>query len=155
MYRVIYYSMGGKTKKIAEAIAGELGVSAEDIRSVNEIRVDDFILLGSGCYGAVLVKEITSFIERNKLLGRKIVLFTTSAFGLGKEIAIMEKQLADRGINVISHFNCFGQFLALQIGHPNATDLQKAREFAQSISLKQIPQTTDGTRIMSGISAAT
>jgi flavodoxin len=134
MFKVVYFSMGGKTKKVAEVIASELGVTAENIRSAGAIQKDDLVFLGSGCYGAVLVKDITSFIERNKLEGRKIALFTTSAFGLGKEIALMKKQLSDRGVIVVDHFNCFGQFLALQIGHPNTADLRKAREFARLLS---------------------
>ncbi len=134
MFRVIYYSMGGKTKKVAEVIADELGITAENIRDAGAIQDDDFVFLGSGCYGAVLVKEIADFIEKNPLKGRRIALFTTSAFGLGKEISMMEKHVSDKGVNVISHFNCFGQFLALQMGHPDKTDLQKAREFASSMA---------------------
>ena len=137
MFRVIYYSMGGKTKKVAQAIAGELGTTAENIRGAGAIRDDDFVFLGSGCYGAVLVKGITDFIEKNQLKGRRIALFTTSAFGLGKEIALMEKSISKKGVNVISHFNCFGQFLAMQIGHPDKTDLQKAREFARSVKFTE------------------
>jgi menaquinone-dependent protoporphyrinogen IX oxidase len=50
MYEVIYYSMGGNTKKIAEAIAGELGVEPEGVMKKESPAKDSLIFLGSGIY---------------------------------------------------------------------------------------------------------
>ncbi len=140
MFEVVYYSRGGNTRKVAEAIAGELGTAARNIKTVGTLPEDSFIFLGTGCYGAVLVKEIADFIERNHLQGRKIVLFTTSAFGWGKEVKVMENHLLNKGVNIVGHFSCLGQFLAINIGHPKADDLVKAREFARSMVLQEYPQ---------------
>src|SRR5512137_2844504 len=98
MYEVIYYSMGGNTRKVAEAIATEVGTEARDIKTVEAVDGNSVIMLGTGCYGAVLVKDIADFIERNHLQGRKAALFTTSAFGLGKEVEIIENQLKNKGL---------------------------------------------------------
>jgi flavodoxin len=132
--------MGGNTKKVAEAIANELGVTAQNIKSVDTLSEDAFIFLGTGCYGAVLPGDIAAFIERNQLKGKKIALFTTSAFGLGKELAVMEKQIRDKGVNIAGHFNCYGQFLAMKRGHPDREDLEKARQFARSMVVQEYPQ---------------
>jgi flavodoxin len=140
MFEVVYFSKSGNTRKVAEVMANELGIKAKDIKSVNILPRDAFILLGTGCYGAVLVKEIADFIERNQLKGRNIALFTTSAFGLGKEVSVIEKHIMDKGVNIVSRFSCFGQFLAVKKGHPTADELEAARQFARSMSLNEYPQ---------------
>jgi flavodoxin len=143
MFEVVYYSMGGNTRKVAEAIADELRVTAKNIKSVDTLPEDAFVFLGTGCYGAVLPGEIAAFIERNQLKGKKIALFTTSAFGWGKELMVMEKQIRDKGVNITGHFNCYGQFLAMKRGHPDQGDLAKARAFARMIIVQEYPQTVD------------
>jgi flavodoxin len=140
MFEVVYHSMGGNTRKVAEVIANELGVTAKEVKSVDTLPGDAFIFLGTGCYGAVLPGDISAFIERNQLNGKKIALFTTSAFGLGKELVVMEKQIQDKGVNIVGHFNCFGQFLAMRRGHPDREDLEKARQFARSMVVQEYPQ---------------
>jgi flavodoxin len=140
MFEVVYYSRGGNTRKVAEAIADELWAPAKNIQSVDTLPEDSFIFLGSGCYGSVLVKEIADFIDRNRLAERKIVLFTTSAFGWGKELSLMEKHILAKGVNIVGRFNCFGQFLAVKKGHPDVAELAKAREFARLMILQEYPQ---------------
>jgi flavodoxin len=133
MFEVIYFSRGGNTKKVAEAIAEEIGTKARDIKTVDAVDKDAVIIMGTGCYGAVLAKDIIDFIERNRLQGRKVALFTTSAFGLQKETGIMVEALKSKGLEIIHNFNCFGRFLAIKRGHPDAEDLSKAREFARMV----------------------
>jgi flavodoxin len=140
MFEVVYYSRGGNTQKVADTIADELWTTAKNIKEIDILPEDAFIFLGSGCYGGVLVKEISDFIDRNRLQGRKIALFTTSAFGWGKELAMVEKHILDKGVNIIGCFNCYGQFLAAQRGHPDDADLEKARQFARFIVLQEYPQ---------------
>jgi flavodoxin len=140
MFEVVYYSRSGNTQKVAEAIADELWTTAKNIQNVETLPEDAFIFLGSGCYGAVIVKEIDNFIERNRLQGRKIALFTTSAFGLGKELSIMEKHILDKGVIIAGRFNCFGQFLAMKKGHPDADELEEVRGFARLVAREEYPQ---------------
>ena len=133
MYEVIYYSVTGNTKKVADAIASELGVTARNIKTVDKVDQDAFVFLGSGYYGAILVKEISDFIERNRMQGRKVALFGTSGFGWEKELVLMEKQISNKGVEVVGRFNCFGRFAAVKRGHPTADELEDARRFARSI----------------------
>ena len=138
MFEVIYYSRGGNTRKVAEAIAAELGTAARDIKTVDRVADEADIILGSGCYGAVLAKDIMDFLDRNQVAGRKIALFTTSVLGLGKEVEVMEKQIRGKGVEVAAHFNCYGQFLGVKRGHPDKDDLDKAREFARGLAAAEV-----------------
>jgi flavodoxin len=134
MFEVIYYSLTGNTRKVADAIADELGVEARNVRTVDTVSHDAFIFLGSGYYGAVLVKDIADFIDRNRLQGRKVALFGTSGFGWEKELSIMEKQISGKGVEVVGRFNCFGRFAAVKRGHPDADELEEAKSFARNIA---------------------
>ena len=102
---------------------------AKNIKTVDTVAQDAFIFLGSGYYGAVLVKPIADFIERNRLQGRKIALFGTSGFGWERELSIMEKQISNKGVEVVGRFNCFGRFAAVKMGHPTPDELDLARSF--------------------------
>jgi flavodoxin len=134
MFEVVYFSLTGNTRKVAEAIADELGVTAKNIRTVDTVAQDAVIFLGSGYYGAVLVKDIADFIDRNRLQGRKVALFGTSGFGWEKELSIMEKQITGKGVQVVGRFNCFGRFAAVKRGHPDADELEQAKSFARTIA---------------------
>lgn len=133
MFEVIYCSRGGNTRKVAEAIAGELGVGAKDIKTAGEVSREAFILLGSGNYGRRPAKEVLEFIERNCHQGGRVAVFGTSAWGRGKEVASIEKLLVNKGVTVAGRFHCLGKFLFFfGRGHPNEEDLKKAREFARA-----------------------
>jgi flavodoxin len=137
MFEVIYYSRGGNTRKVAEAVAAELGTVARDIKTVDKVADEANIVIGSGCYGAVLAKDIADFLDRNHKPGRKIALFTTSVLGLGKEVVLMENQIRAKGVEVAASFNCYGQFLGVKRGHPDKDDLDKAREFARGLAAEE------------------
>jgi flavodoxin len=140
MFEVVYYSRDENTRKVADTIADELWTIAKDITQVDTLPEDAFIFFGTECYGAGLVKEISDFIDRNGFQGRKIALFTASAFRSSKEVAIMEKRLLDKGVNIVGRFDCYGEFLGESRGHPDDENLEKARSFARSMILEEYPQ---------------
>ncbi|MGD1119107.1 MAG: flavodoxin family protein [Dehalococcoidales bacterium] len=139
MFEVVYLSRRGNTKKVAEAIADELGVTAKDIKALDTLPADAFVFLGAGCYAGVFPAEITRFMNRNKFNGRKIAFFTTSAFGSAAERGWLEKQLKDKGAEITDNFQCFGRWMTLKRNHPDQQDLKNARDFARAVAAKQSP----------------
>jgi len=137
MYEVIYYSMGGNTKKLAEAIAGELGVEPEDVMKKESPAKGSLIFLGSGIYNQKPGKELVDFIERNDFTGRKVAVFGTASWLLKRQLAGLEKMLADKGATVTGTFGCRGEAnffgACFNRNRPNAKDLEAAREFAQKM----------------------
>lgn len=131
-YQVIYFSKKGNTKKIAEAIASELNVSAEDVNGA-KLNENCFVLLGSGCYGGKPAKAMITFIEDNDFKSRNIALFGTSGAGKGVELIEMEKILNNKDACIKEKFFCKGKFLFANRGRPNNEDLEKAKEFAKNI----------------------
>jgi len=134
MFEVVYYSMCGSTKRIAEAIAGELGVKAEDIRTKKEPTKDSFLFLGSGCYRGKPGRKMEEFIARNDFKGRSVALFGTSGSGKGDEVKAMEELLKPKGALIRGSFYCKGKaFLFFNRGHPSNEELANAREFAREM----------------------
>ena len=134
MFEVVYYSMCGSTKKIAEAIAGELGVKAEDVKMKKEPTRDSFLFLGSGCYARKPWRKVQDFIARNDFKGRNVALFGVSASGEGDEVTAMEKSLKLKGAIIKGIFYCKGRaFLFLNRGHPSNEELANARKFASEM----------------------
>jgi flavodoxin len=143
MFEVVYFSRTGNTKKVAEAIASELRVTAKDVKTAGVLPHDAFVFIGTGCYGGTLPKEILKFIEKNKFNGRIVALFTTSAFGSDAERGLIEKQITGKGAVITHNFKCFGHFLTTKKNHPTPEELQKAREFARMVALTLFPQRTE------------
>jgi flavodoxin I len=135
MFEVIYYSMTGNTKKVAEAIAAELGVAAEDVKTKDALAQDSFVFLGAGLYGPLRGWGLKRFIESNDFHGRKVALFGTSGAGQGKELGALEEAVTAKGAEIAGRFFCSGEFLFLvNHKHPNGKDLGDARDFAREMA---------------------
>ena len=134
MFEVIYYSLTGNTKKVAEAIATELDVVAEDVKTKDKLAEDSFVFLGAGLYGPLRGWGFRRFIDRNDFRGRKVALFGTSGEGKGTEVGALEEAVAATGAEVAGSFFCRGRFLFLKRDHPTNEDLGNARRFAREIA---------------------
>lgn len=132
---VIVFSRGGNTRKVADAIAAELGVTVQDT-NVPLPESARLVFLGSGTYGGKPGEPMMAFIESGNFSGRKVALFGTSggAEGAKHMIAMMRDALLAKGATVIGDFSCRGKFLFTNRGHPSAQDLDEARKFAREMA---------------------
>jgi len=130
--QVIYFSRKGSTKKIADAIATELGVPAEDVATAT-LKQASVIFLGSGCYGGKPGKKITQFIENNDFTNQTVALFGTSGGGTGQESEAMNALLTPKGAIVKGTFCCKGKFWLSNKGKPTDDDITAAKHFAQQM----------------------
>jgi len=133
MLEVVYYSISGNTKKVAEAIAAELDVKAENVKAKEWLTKGSFVFLGSGCYAGNPGKELQKFIARNDFNGREVALFGTSSGGRGDEVRVMEELLKSKGALIEGSFYCKGRFVLVNRGHPSDEELAGARKFAKEM----------------------
>ncbi len=134
MVSVIYYSMTGNTKKMAAAIAEELGVKALSVKEVPKLPKDGLLFIGSGCYGDKPGEDMAKFIGKNDFAGRKVALFGTSYRGEGLEVQAMVEALKPLGANIIGSYYCKGKaFIVANMGRPGREDLEGARKFAREM----------------------
>jgi flavodoxin I len=136
MYQVLYCSRRGSTRKVAEAIAAELGVTAADVITASPDTGAKVIFLGSGRYGGTPGQEMQKFIEANNFKGRKVAYFSTCWFvGLNRarEAEFSCKALEKKGAIMLGDYHCLGKFVLFNRGRPDEEDLKGARKFAREI----------------------
>ena len=102
---VIYFSRTGNTKRLAEAIAGELKAPIFAMSETQSSALLDFDLLavGTPVEGSSPAKEASAFIaSMPKTEGKKAVVFCTNRiFGSGRTMNKVEKMLEAKGYETI------------------------------------------------------
>ncbi|MFA5363741.1 MAG: flavodoxin domain-containing protein [Candidatus Bathyarchaeia archaeon] len=134
-FLVVYFSRGGKTKKVAEAITKELGCEAIDAnKKTPDISGVDLLIVGSGNYGSKPGEPIQKFLENiQPTSNQKAAVFATTGGPDPKCVTIMKETLQTKGYTIVSSFYCPGKFLFANRGRPNADDLKNAQAFAREL----------------------
>lgn len=130
---VRYFSRGGNTKRLADAIAGAAGTKAETV-DVPLGQKADLLFLGGSVYGGGIDDRLAAFIDTltPETVGR-VAVFSTAAIKTSAYPQI-KKLLDAKGIPADKkEFHCRGQFTLLHRGHPNQKDLDKAAEFTKEM----------------------
>lgn len=130
-YAVRYYTKTGNTKRLAEAMAKELGVEALPISEPVNEKVD-LLFLGNSYYAFDIDAEVKQFVASlDKEKVGKIVNFGSAAMlnSTYKKV----KAVADKaGIPMDEkEFHCKGEFKGIHKGRPNEEDVQAAVEFVE------------------------
>lgn len=134
-FLVVYYSKGGKTRKVAEAIGEGLGCKAVDADTETlDISGTDVLVVGSGTYGGLPGPKLVEFLKNlPQTTACKAAIFATSAGPSPKSIPNMKGSLEGKGYSIVSSFECRGKFLAFNRGRPNDKDLENAKAFGDSL----------------------
>lgn len=132
-YAVRYFTQTGNTKRLAEAIAQELGVQALPISTPVTEKVD-VLFLGNSYYAFTIAPEVREFVAGlEKANVGKIINFGTAAM-MNSTYKKVRSVAATKGIPVLDReFHCKGEFKGVNKGRPNEDDLKAARVFAKSI----------------------
>ena len=132
-YAVRYYTKTGNTKRLAEAVAKELGVEALPISTPIEDKTD-VLFLGNSYYAISIDPEVRSFVaslDKDKV--GKIVNFGSAAM-LNSTYKKVKAEADKAGIPMLEkEFHCRGEFKGLHKGRPNDEDLKAAAEFTRKI----------------------
>ena len=134
MNKVIYFSRGGNTKKVADAIAAGIGVTAESVSAgTPEVKGADTLFVGGSLYAGGIASKLKTFLSGlNEGDVKKVVVFSTSTSG-ETAMSQVKKLLDPKNIPVSdAEFYCKGSFLLANKGRPNAEDLKAAEDFAKS-----------------------
>jgi len=143
---IVYFSHGGNTRKMAEAIAQGLreeGLEAT-LRRVDEVEIDevaaaDGLILGSPCYFGNMAADMKRFLDESiKLFGKGELegkpggaFVSTGGIGGGGELALMSL-LAGQLIHgmVIPGLRRGGHLGPLSIGEPDERVRDECRRYA-------------------------
>jgi Flavodoxins len=136
---VLYYSKGGNTKKIADAIADELDdvLKSEQIPPAYPPENVALLFLGTGEYAGKPDSKIIEFVRTlNKDRVKNVAVFGTNGKGAaGNAISTLKTLLKEKGINVIDEsFCCKGKyFIFLNRKNPDDGEIKAAKEYAKRV----------------------
>ena len=132
---VRYFSRGGNTKKLAEAIAQAVGVKAESVERPLEEKTD-IVFLGSAVYAAGVDEEVKRFLRKNAENIGTLYNFSNAAL-LPSTYPQVKKLAAENGIQISDReYHCRGSFAMMHRGHPDEGDLLRAASFAKQVCRK-------------------
>ena len=131
-YAVRFYTKTGNTKRLAEAVAKELGVEALPVSEPVTEPVD-ILFLGNSYYAFSIDPEVRSFVASlSKDKVGKIVNFGSAAL-LNSTYKKVKAEADKVGIPMDENeFHCKGEFKGLHKGKPDENDLRAAAEFARN-----------------------
>jgi flavodoxin len=148
MKTLILYSSThhGNTEKIAQVMAKELAADLVNIDKKPEIPDSDkydLIGFGSGIYAFMHSMDLINLAKQMELTGKKVFIFSTSAFGKTVFHNSLKKILINKGADLVGEFSCmgwitwafFGWFGGGHKGKPDSSDLQRAGEFARNLKI--------------------
>lgn len=132
---VRYYSRGGNTKKLADAIANAVGVEA--LTTDTPLKEDvDILFLGSSVYAYGVDDSVKKFIDGIDVKIGKVVNFSTAAI-INSTYKQVSKLLEKKNITLAKEqYYCKGSFGPMHKGRPNAADCQAAASFAKKVVSK-------------------
>lgn len=128
-----YFTKTGNTKKLAEAIAAELGTTAKDL-SAPLTEKTDILFLCSSVYWAGADSSVKKYIKDNADKIGTLVNVSTAAM-IESTYSQVRKVCEQAGVTISDkEFHCRGKFAVMHSGRPNDADLQAARSFARKVT---------------------
>jgi len=138
------------TEKVASVFAKVLGAQIRTPQQTSPEELQEYGLVGfgSGIYGGKHHKSLLDLAdELPQVTNRRAFIFSTSSNlePLAKNHSALREKLQSKGYMIVDEFTCAGfntnsfskLFGGINRGRPNAQDLKRAEEFAQSLKRAQ------------------
>ena len=143
---VIYASVHhGNTKKLAEVFSEVLAASTHSVEEAKAIVAPEFELIGfgSGIYFGRHHQSLLQLVDSWPVCSRRAFIFSTAGLPFLRwfQHRALRKRLVQRGFHVVGEFCCRGWDTVgplwliggINRRHPNTSDLDRARSFAQQL----------------------
>jgi len=137
---VIYASLTGNTRKVAQTIAEVLGAVAVDVRKrgLPDLAGVELLFVGDGVYLGRPSRAMVRFLRGlSELNGVKAAVFGTYG-ARPTQLARLAGILQGKGAEIVGEFSCPGRdWLILGLlrhGRPSGEDLKRARAFARKLA---------------------
>ncbi len=132
--KVIYFTRTGHSRKIAQALAKELQIEAEDIKANPVVGDLDLLFIVGGIYGGKSDPRMIDYIKGiDGSMVKKAALLTSCASKVMKQETVREMLERNNVALVPDEFICQGSFLLIGRGHPDAADIDNAVAYAKRV----------------------
>ncbi len=131
--QILYATMSGHSKKIAEAIAKNTGIPAYNLKGKPQIPPCDMLFIVSGIYSGEVKPELLAFAKGLTVAQvKKVALITSSTRGSAQ--GSLRKTLIESGVEVMEEeYVCKGSFLFVGLSHPNRSEIDGAITFVKKL----------------------
>lgn len=132
---IVYHTMTGHSRKIAAAVAGALGVPAQNVKDEPQLEGVELLFVVGGIYGGNSLEPMLNFLKGLPTGAVcQAALITSCVSGQTKQAAVREA-LIGQGIPVVEEeYICRGNFLVMGMGHPNKDEIEGAAAFAKRLA---------------------
>lgn len=135
---IVYATMTKHSKKLALAIAEELGIEAVNVTEESKPEKVDLLYIVGGIYGGTCNPVLLSFVNKlDKDMVKKVVLVTSSVSESGRCQKQLKTILHEKEIQLLDEITCTGGFLFIKLVHPNKKDIQQVVMKAKSIYVQE------------------
>jgi flavodoxin len=135
--RVLYHSLTGNTRRIAEAIAEEAGCATEKTTGADPALAADILFLGAALHKGGLDESLVNRIrgmDPLKIKGVAVFVTCINEIAGEKAMRMITALLRGRGLRTIgSGFACRGKFLFFNRKQPDSAAIDRAKAFARAI----------------------
>ena len=130
---VIYATKTKHSKRLAEAIASELQVKAQNINENPVLSDTRLLFIVGGIYGGVSMPALLEYIKAMKEPAPRFAAIVTSCSSGKQKQADVRSLLEEKNVRVLDEFICKGGIFFVATRHPNPTDLHDVSTYAQRI----------------------
>ena len=132
---IIYATMMGDSRKIAEAIGARLGTAPQNVIENPAPSAADTLVIVGGIYGGKSKKELMNFVKSldSAKVTRAAVVTTSGAGQKRTAPAEVVELLKNKNITVLGEHNVRGRAFIFPTGHPNEADLKEAAKWVANI----------------------
>jgi flavodoxin len=140
---VVYDSLSGNTKQIAEVISRKMECKVYSIAEIEAVELSeyDLIVIGTPVHGATPSKGMIKYLESCPQEKKYAIFCTYGAPLWGKSSAVKCGKFIKEKLgkpDVLGEFICIGfhQIFKTYKGHPNADEIKDAGEFGKELMAK-------------------
>ena len=131
---VVYATMTGHSKKIAEKVGEALGVTALNIARDPLPEDAELLFIVGGLYGGESRPELLEYVKNLDVKKFPKAALITSCASTKQKQESVRKLLLEKGVEVVDEILLPGSFLVMKMGHPNTKDIEEAVEFARGLA---------------------
>ena len=136
MNKVLYFTRGGNTAKIAQRVAKGAGCEAAPIDAAGELKDINVLFLGGSLYIGKLDKALHEFIAKLEPGCAKHIVIFGSAARASTSTKEIEELLLPKNMQIADSLFVRGQFMFMSKGHPNEDDFAQAESFGKTVAEK-------------------
>lgn len=130
---IIYATMSGHSKKIANNISSKLSIKAYNVKEDPKLSNVDNLFIICGIYGGLISPDMQNYLKTLNSDDIKKAYVIMSSYSGDYSRSNLKTILDEKGIVVADELSVTGGFLLARMFRPNKTDIKACVDFAEKV----------------------